>query len=92
LMDDQGVNACDTLGSSLVDLELRGWRPGDRYQPLGRSRETKIKELFQQARIPSWRRSSWPILTGNGKILWAKEFGPAAETSGLRMREIPLDV
>jgi tRNA(Ile)-lysidine synthase len=83
---------CDTLEASLTGLELRGWRPGDRYKPVGRSRETKLKELFQEARVPSWRRSAWPILTGNGKILWAKEFGPAAGLSVLRVREIPLVV
>lgn len=89
---DPAENAYATLGLSLVGLELRGWRPGDWYQPRGCSRETKIKELFQRARIPSWRRLSWPILTGEGKILWAKEFGPAAGASGLQVREIPLDV
>ncbi len=91
LSDPPNSYTCDTLETSSVDLELRGWRVGDRYRPLGRSGETKIKELFQKARIPSWRRSSWPILTGNGKILWAKEFGPAAGPSVLQVREIPLD-
>lgn len=81
-------NACDTLGVILNDIELRSWRAGDRYRPAGRERETKLRELFQQARVPSWRRVSWPILTSNGKILWAKEFGHAAEPSVLRVREI----
>ncbi len=35
--------------------------------------------MFQRARVPSWRRRFWPILTSAGKILWAREFGPAAE-------------
>lgn len=79
---------CDTL-----DLELRGWRAGDLYQPLGFKHATKLKELFQKARVPSWRRASWPIITSKGKILWAKEFGPAVEQAGkdlkVRIREIP---
>src|SRR5206468_7954248 len=29
-------------------LELRNWRPGDRYRPLGRASEEKIKTLFQE--------------------------------------------
>src|ERR1039457_6866865 len=33
-------------------LELRSWRPGDQYQPMGFSAAKKIKALFQQARIP----------------------------------------
>jgi tRNA(Ile)-lysidine synthase len=60
-------------------LELRGWRPGDHYHPVGQSRDQKIKEMFQTNRIPSWRRPSWPIVTAGDKILWAREFGPAAE-------------
>jgi tRNA(Ile)-lysidine synthase len=66
-------------------LELRGWRTGDAYRPQGRSRVYSMRELFQEFRIPSWRRSSWPILlcsslNGSGsqaEILWARGFGGA---------------
>jgi len=77
-------NACDTL-----DLELRGWRAGDAYWPLGHQHPAKLKDLFQKARVPSWRRASWPMITGKGKILWAKEFGPSVDASGLSIWEIP---
>jgi tRNA(Ile)-lysidine synthase len=60
-------------------LELRNWRPGDFYQPAGRSRPEKLKTLFQEARIPLWERRNWPILAMEGQILWARRFGPAAE-------------
>jgi tRNA(Ile)-lysidine synthase len=60
-------------------LELRGWKPGDHYRPVGQSRDQKVKEMFQRSRVPSWRRRFWPILTGGGKVLWAQEFGAAAE-------------
>jgi tRNA(Ile)-lysidine synthase len=62
-----------------VRLELRGWRAGDHYRPLGRSRDQKIQEMFQKARIPSWKRTFWPIVTNGSKILWVREFGVAAE-------------
>jgi tRNA(Ile)-lysidine synthase len=81
---------CDTLGLSLEGVELRGWRPGDRYCPVGRTDARKLKELFQQARVPSWRRSRWPILTRKGKILWVKDFGPAAGPSPWQIRELDL--
>lgn len=81
----QRPQACDTL-----DLELRGWRPGDQYRPRGYQHAVKVKELFQSTRVPSWRRASWPMITRNGKILWAKEFGLATEASGLKIREIPI--
>ncbi len=56
---------------------LRGWKPGDHYHPVGKSRDQKLKEMFQCARIPSWRRPAWPILESEGKILWARRFGAA---------------
>jgi tRNA(Ile)-lysidine synthase len=69
-------------------LELRNWRPGDRYQPVGRSAEEKIKTLFQEARIPLWERRYWPVLTDDSSIVWARRFGPAeryAAVSGTRI-------
>jgi tRNA(Ile)-lysidine synthase len=56
---------------------LRVWQPGDSYQPRGHSRARKLKELFQKARIPSWERENWPILEGEGQVLWSRRFGPA---------------
>jgi hypothetical protein len=35
--------------------------------------------MFQKARVPSWKRAFWPIVTTGSKILWARDFGPAAE-------------
>jgi tRNA(Ile)-lysidine synthase len=59
-------------------LQLRNWRPGDQYQPLGSTGQEKIKTLFQQARIPLWERSGWPILTDGKSIVWVRRFGVAA--------------
>jgi tRNA(Ile)-lysidine synthase len=62
-------------------LELRGWRSGDAYWPQGRFRVHEVRELFQDLRIPSWRRSGWPILCNRttSAIVWAKGFGAARE-------------
>ncbi len=59
-------------------LEVRNWRPGDQYQPVGRGGPEKIKLLFQEARIPLWERRHWPIITQGDVIVWAHRFGPAA--------------
>lgn len=82
------VEACQVCSP----LELRGWRPGDHYRPQGQSRDRKIREMFQKARIPSWRRASWPILTSGDKILWARQFGVAEDVPStmLRIREVSL--
>jgi tRNA(Ile)-lysidine synthase len=78
-------SSCANLKVDLVDdpapFELRGWRPGDHYRPVGTSRDHKLKEMFHSARIPSWRRPSWPILVREGRILWTRGFGAAEEVS-----------
>jgi tRNA(Ile)-lysidine synthase len=101
IQQKQDPKACATLKSDLYfrtipeRLFLRGWKPGDRYRPVGHGGDWKLKELFQRMRIPSWRRPFWPILCMGEKILWARDFGPAAEYSDnggpcqLRIREIP---
>ncbi len=63
-------------GESLV---VRNWRPGDRYRRCGCEREQKIKEMFQDARVPLWERRNWPILCTGGQIVWTRRFGAAAE-------------
>jgi tRNA(Ile)-lysidine synthase len=77
---ETAATACANLKMELAaGIVLRGWRPGDHYRPVGKSRDRKLREMFQNARIPLWRRSSWPILESEGKIVWARRFGVAAE-------------
>ena len=68
-----------TLNGVPPSLELRNWRPGDRYRGVGQSREHKIKLLFQQARVPLWERGNWPIIAYNEAIVWVRQFGASAE-------------
>lgn len=63
------------------ELELRGWRRGDRYRPVGHAGDVKIRDLFQMFKVPSWRRFRWPIVTDGSRIIWAKQFGVAAEVA-----------
>jgi tRNA(Ile)-lysidine synthase len=68
-------------------LELRSWRPGDRYKRVGHSGEDKIKFLFQKKRIPAWERRLWPVLLCGGRVAWSRMFGAAADfgrTGGTR--------
>jgi tRNA(Ile)-lysidine synthase len=91
-VDVAQCDPCDTLSMECSPLELRGWRPGDHYRPQGHSRDQKIQEMFQKARVPSWRRASWPILTCGDKILWARQFGVAEDLAAgvLRISEVSL--
>jgi tRNA(Ile)-lysidine synthase len=78
-------------------LQVRNWRPGDRYQPAGETGVQTIKSLFQKARIPLWERRHWPIITSGETIVWARRFGPAASLRPgpstrqiVRIREMPV--
>lgn len=66
-------------GEKSCAVQLRNWRPGDRYQVAGQSHEQKIKTLFQEGRVPLWERRHWPVLTLDGKIVWTRRFGVAAD-------------
>jgi tRNA(Ile)-lysidine synthase len=59
-------------------LEVRNWRPGDQYQPVGHSGAEKIKTFFHEGRVPLWERRHWPVVTLGDVIVWARRFGPAA--------------
>ena len=80
-VEKRGYN---TVRGSVLDwglipatLELRNWRPGDRFHPARQGRPEKMKTLFQKARIPSWDRRGWPIITSGDTIIWTRRFGVA---------------
>jgi len=81
-IDSTGYNTggADELDAERITAPLlvRNWRPGDRFQPPGSRKEEKMKALFQKARIPSWDRPRWPIMTSGERIVWARRFGVAA--------------
>ena len=62
-------------------LVLRSSRPGDRFQPQGSRKPTKLKELFRQHRIPWGQRSLWPVLQSGAEIVWVRGYPPAAAVS-----------
>jgi tRNA(Ile)-lysidine synthase len=74
---NEGSHRIDAAAVSFP-VELRNWRPGDCYQPVGRLRALKLKELFHEARVPSWNRQDWPMIVCRGRIVWSRKFGPAA--------------
>jgi len=93
-------------GGQLVDwslirgtLELRNWLPGDRFQQAGQLTARKLKHYFQEAGIPSWERSGWPVITYDNSILWTRGQGVSsayapsgATTIVLRIVEVPKNV
>jgi len=59
-------------------LVLRSWRPGDAYQPAGRHRVYKLKDLFYRAKVEACQRQQWPVLTSGGRVVWTRDFPPAS--------------
>ena len=61
-----------------LPLRVRGWQPGDRYQPLGAPGNKKLKDWFIDRRIPQAERKYIPVVTtGEGDIIWVPGFAPA---------------
>jgi tRNA(Ile)-lysidine synthase len=59
-------------------LVVRPWQAGDRYQPAGTAKERKLKELFQQGRVPVKERHRTPVVLCRGEIVWVPRWGVAA--------------
>ncbi len=49
---------------------VRNRRDGDRFQPLGMSRQKKLKDFLIDRKIPAEVRDSIPLLIWNGSIVW----------------------
>ncbi|MFN0102844.1 MAG: tRNA lysidine(34) synthetase TilS [Bryobacteraceae bacterium] len=59
-------------------VRLRTWKAGDRFQMAGAAEARPVKEYFERARVPSWDRRLWPIITDSDGIVWIYRFGAAA--------------
>jgi tRNA(Ile)-lysidine synthase len=57
-------------------LILRSWRAGDRFQPWGSQKPSKLKELLRQHRIGVRERALWPVLESGAEIVWVRGFPP----------------
>ena len=51
-------------------VQLRGWRAGDRFRPLGLDGEKKLQDFFTDAKTPRSWRSRVPLLVAEGGIAW----------------------
>jgi tRNA(Ile)-lysidine synthase len=82
-----------SIGGDALDFDrlrwpliLRNWRPGDSYRPYRHRRVRKVKRMLLESRIPRSDRTSWPVLTSAGALVWvlgcpiAHEFAPGPTT------------
>jgi tRNA(Ile)-lysidine synthase len=60
----------DKVGPSIV---LRHWQPGDRFQPIGLPRPTKLQDLFVNLKIPRPQRHNLLLAaTPADEIVWVE--------------------
>jgi tRNA(Ile)-lysidine synthetase-like protein len=62
-----------------MNLAVRNWEPGDRFDRNAHGKPEKIKSLFQEYRVPLWQRRHWPVLVSGEDIVWVRRFGTAAK-------------
>lgn len=55
-------------------LQVRSWRPGDRFRPWGLKGSKKLQDLFVDAKIPQEERKRIPIVTDQKGIVWVPGF------------------
>ncbi len=60
------------LRPELADgLSVRGWRPGDRFRPMGMRGTKKLQDLFVDEKVPRERRGLVPIVVHKDRgIIW----------------------
>lgn len=80
----------ELLSARVLDgpVSVRGWRPGDRFRPLGLAGTKKLQDFFVDAKIPRKARARVPLLVAADRIAWvvgyriADEFRWAGERTG----------
>ena len=51
-------------------LSLRGWRPGDRFRPMGLDGRKKLQDFFVDAKVPREERGRLPLVLSGNRIAW----------------------
>jgi tRNA(Ile)-lysidine synthase len=76
-----GVN-CEYYDADKVGMaiELRHWRPGDRFQPIGMGSAVKLQDIFTNRKVPRAERHRLIVAaTAAGELFWVE---------GLRLGEL----
>jgi tRNA(Ile)-lysidine synthase len=68
----QGAEAFDADRVGMT-VELRHWRPGDRFHLIGTEKSAKLQDIFTNQRVPRARRTELVVAaTEKGEILWVE--------------------
>jgi tRNA(Ile)-lysidine synthase len=61
------------------EVEVRGWREGDRMRPLGLGGTKTLQDLFTDNRVPRSLRRSLPVVVTGDRIAWVAGVAVAEE-------------
>jgi tRNA(Ile)-lysidine synthase len=70
---DEGFDA-RWLGAE--PLQLRARTGGERFKPHPTRPSKRLKQIFQEARIPEYQRSSLPLVWRDGRLIYVAGVGP----------------
>ncbi|WP_246560371.1 tRNA lysidine(34) synthetase TilS [Geobacter grbiciae] len=62
--------ACFDLDCAPFPWVVRGFRPGDRINPLGMTGTKKVKDIFIDEKVPRERRRLVPLVFSNSELVW----------------------
>lgn len=57
-------------GAVRFPVEVRSFKPGDRFVPLGMKSRKKVKDFFIDRKVPAFVRKRVPIFLSAGEIVW----------------------
>ena len=68
--DQREVFDADKVG---LQVRLRHWRPGDRFQPIGMACSVKLQDFFTNQKVPRDRRRRLIVATAaDGEVFWVE--------------------
>jgi len=55
-----------------IELVVRNWRPGDRFQPARRTSKKKVKELLYALHLEEKEKQLWPVVVAEDRLVWVR--------------------
>jgi len=68
-LPDGGILVLDPPARLATPLTVRLRRGGERIRPAGDRHTRELRDLFQQAALPPWRRQACPLLYAGGELI-----------------------
>ena len=65
----RGIEFVD-ISRCTKNFELRNWKVGDRFHPIGMKGTKKISDFLTEQKVPVAERKNKLVLTNSGKIVW----------------------